>query len=53
MDKPLKTKKKLTIDISEDYHRRIKLLAVERNMTLRKWVVQTLMARVLQEESTK
>lgn len=52
MEKQLKTPKKLTIDIPEDYHKRIKILAVERNITLRKWVLQTLMERVLREEST-
>jgi predicted HicB family RNase H-like nuclease len=51
--KLLKSPKKLTIEISEEYHRRIKLLAVERNITLRKWVIQTLLERVLREESTR
>lgn len=53
MDKPLKTAKKLTIDISPDYHRRIKLLAVDRNITLRKWVLQCLVERMLREEGTR
>lgn len=51
MEKTLKTPKKLTIDIPIDYHKRIKLLAVERHITLRKWVLQTLMDRCLKEES--
>lgn len=53
MEKERKTPKKMTITIPEDYHRRIKFLALERNMTLRKYVLQTLMARVLQEEATR
>ncbi len=50
-EKQLKTPKKLTIDIRPDYHKRMKLLAINRNMTLRKWVLQTLMERVLREEA--
>lgn len=53
MDRPLKTPKKLTIDIPPDYHRRIKLLAVNRNITLRKWVLQSLVERMLREEGTR
>jgi len=53
MEKERRTPKKLTINIPEDYHRRIKILALERNMTLRKYVLQTLMARVLQEETMR
>lgn len=53
MDKPLKTPKKLTIDIPPHYHKRIKLLAVDRNITLRKWVLQSLIERMLKEEATR
>lgn len=53
MAEQLKTPKKLTITIPEDYHKRIKFLALERNMTLRKYVLQTLMARVIQEEASR
>jgi len=45
-----RTPKKLTIELSEDHHKRIKKAAVERNITLRKYVVQTVMERVIKEE---
>jgi len=48
-----KTPKKLTIELFEDHHKRIKRAALERNMTLRKYVVQTVMERVLKEESLR
>lgn len=49
----LKTPKKLTITIPDDFHKRIKILAIERNITLRKWVLQCLIERMLAEEGTR
>ena len=44
-------KKKLTIDIHPEHHQRLKIRAAYRNMTIRKYVLQAIMERVLREES--
>lgn len=45
-----KTAKKLTVELTDDHHKRIKRAAIERNLTLRRYVLQTVMERVLKEE---
>jgi len=46
----LKYPKKLTIDIPEEIHKKIKIRAVQRNIPLRKWVLQALIIRINGEE---
>jgi hypothetical protein len=48
--KLLKTAKKLTIDIPEEWYRKIKMMALIRAITMRKYVLQAVMDRVKKEE---
>ena len=41
--------KRLTIDINEEMHKQIKMLAIKRNITLRTWLVR-LIVNGIQEE---
>jgi len=47
---PRKSPKRLIIDIPEDIHQLIKKKAVERNITMRRYVLQALQIRIKQEE---
>lgn len=43
-------KKRLVIDVDEDFHKKIKIRATERNITIRKWVVRAITQALKREE---
>lgn len=50
-EKIRKHPKRIVIELPEDWHYEIKLHAIERNMSVRHWVLQTLMLKI--EEQRK
>ena len=45
--------KRLTVEIPEQVHKEIKIKAIESNISLRKWVLQTIIERIAREEDYK
>lgn len=43
-------KKRLVIEVNEDFHKRIKAIAALRNITIRKWVVRAILQALKNEE---
>lgn len=45
-----KSPKRLLINIDDQMHEKIKLVAVKRNITIRKWVTRVLLKALLEEQ---
>lgn len=48
--KQRKSPKRLILDLPEDWHYEIKLVAADHNMTIRNWVLRNLMKEVLEHK---
>jgi hypothetical protein len=43
-------KKRLVIEVTEEFHERVKKISLKRNITIRKWVVRAILQALQQEE---
>jgi hypothetical protein len=48
--KVIMKKKRIIIEVNEDYHAKVKIRAIERNITMRKWVVRAIDLALKREE---
>jgi len=43
-------KKRLIVEVDEEFHAKVKAKALERNITIRKWIVRAILQALKQEE---
>ena len=48
-----KTKKRLIVEVGSRLHKKIKLLAVNRNITMRTWLIRAIVEAIKEEERFK
>ena len=49
-DDKKEARKRLLLDITEDQHREIKMRAVKRNITIKKWVMRAIAEAIAKEK---
>lgn len=46
-------KKRFIIEVNDEWHQKVKIHTVERNISIRAWIMQAIVALVKQEEELK